>query len=249
MSTFIDTHCHLDLFKGIQNNSKQEDDLGIKTITVTNAPSFFGPNSKLFGDSLNIRVALGLHPQLIDQFKGELVLFQQLIKKTRYIGEIGLDGSSDLKKTYKLQKETFEKVLLSVRDNGNKVLTIHSRNAANETIEFLSKYLYNTDNKVILHWYSGTIDDLKKAVLRGFYFSINHNMVISEKGKEIISYIPENLILTETDAPFTFSPTINTRLKSLSSTIEGIAIRKNKSSEEIKSIVYNNFKNLLSTST
>lgn len=246
MSAYIDTHCHLDLFKNIIQNRQAEDQEGIKTITVTNAPSFYKPNCKLFDGSSNIRVGLGLHPQLVTQHKGEIELFEQLANDARYIGEIGLDGSSELKETYMLQKNLFQWILEIIKTKNNRILTIHSRNAAKDAIEALSRHLGKSDNKVILHWYSGSIADLKAAILNDFYFSINHKMVATEKGKQIVSHIPEHLLLTETDAPFTFSSTINTRIKSLNSTINSLAIHKNKSSEEMKLKIFENFKNLLS---
>lgn len=57
---YIDAHCHLDLFDNIQSQVEFEDSQSIKTITVTNAPSFFKPNTVLFEKSKNIRVGLGL---------------------------------------------------------------------------------------------------------------------------------------------------------------------------------------------
>ena len=73
----------------------------------------------------------------------------------------------------------------------------------------------------------------------------NHKMVSSNKGKEIIKTIPEHLLLTETDAPFTFSNGIKTRIESLNSTIIGLGFQKGKSPDEIRDMVYNNFKKIL----
>jgi len=245
MSLLVDTHCHLDLFKDIQKNKYAEDQFAIKTITVTNAPSFFKPNTQLFKDCKNIRVGLGIHPQLVDQYKGELLLFDQLMRDTRYIGEIGLDGSANLKNTYPLQKEVIEKILRAVTRESNKILTVHSRNAAAETIDIIHRHLRGSNNKVILHWYSGSIPDLKDAALKGFYFSINHKMINTDKGKEIIKHIPIDRLLTETDAPFTFAGAINNRINSLTKTIEGIALIKGKLGEQMRQIVFDNFRYLL----
>ena len=64
------------------------------------------------------------------------------------------------------------------------------------------------------------------AILKGFLFSINHKMAGSAKGQEIIKNIPNQLLLTETDAPFTFSAAISTRIESLRSTIKIVAYQK-----------------------
>jgi TatD DNase family protein len=245
MSFLVDTHCHLDLFKDIQLNKQAENQLGIKTITVTNAPSFFKPNTQLFKECTNIRVGLGLHPQLAHQYEAEIELFEHLVKDTRYIGEIGLDGSAELKSTYTSQRKLMEKILAAVKKQDNKILTVHSRNAASETIDIIYRYLKGSSSKVILHWYSGGISDLKDAVSKGFYFSINHKMVNTDKGKEIIKNIPMDRLLTETDAPFTFVGTVSNRIKSLTATINGISLIAGKPGEQIQQTVFDNFKHLL----
>lgn len=244
---FIDTHCHLDLFNNIEKNPTIEDQLPIKTISVTNAPFLFDPNNSLLGSCKNIRVALGLHPELVTTYHSQLTLFEERITATRYIGEVGLDKSSQHKNSFELQKRVFERLLNIVRVADDKILTIHSRNAANETINILGRILKNSACKIILHWYSGNIDDLKTAVDSGFYFSVNHKMINTMKGMEIIKNIPEQLLLTETDAPFTLSNNIPTRIKSLETTIEGIAKLKNLEFEQVRRLVYSNFTTLLKT--
>src|SRR5258708_3049844 len=245
MSPLIDTHCHLDLFKDIQLNKQAEDQLGIKTITVTNAPSFFQPNNQLFKDSSNIRTALGLHPQLAGQYEREVKLFELLVKDARYIGEIGLDGSADLKSTYALQKQILEKILAAIRVHDKKILPVHSSNPTTETIHIIDRHLNGSNNRIILHWYSGNLTDLRAAVSKGFYFSINHKMLNTVKVKELIKNIPTDHLLTETDAPFTFAGAVNDRIKSLTGTINGIATITGRSPEQVRQIVFENFRRLI----
>ena len=111
----IDTHCHLDLFKGIQHSVSQENDLPIKTISVTNSPAFFEPNLKLFSESKNIKIALGLHPELVKRSHNEIGLFEKHISYTKYIGEIGLDGSKEFSDTYELQTKTLNTILSIIK--------------------------------------------------------------------------------------------------------------------------------------
>lgn len=54
----------------------------------------------------------------------------------------------------------------------------------------------------IFHWYSGSLSTLKSIINSGFYFSINSAMIQSNNGKKIISEIPKELVLSETDFPF-----------------------------------------------
>lgn len=55
----------------------------------------------------------------------------------------------------------------------------------------------------IMHWYSGSISVMDEALSRGYYFSINHQMLNSANGRKIIGHIPLDRVLFESDAPFT----------------------------------------------
>lgn len=223
MNYYVDAHCHLDLIRNIQSTVSIENLQPIKSITVTNAPFIYQPCKSLFGRASNIRVALGMHPELIPQYAGQLDQFQGWLSDTKYIGEIGMDGPSRFKESYALQKKVFVEILTLCRKANKKILTIHSRNAVSDIIAMLNENLSGAQCQVILHWYSGSLIELNRAVQLGFYFSINHKMVITDKGKQLIKAIPNHLLLTETDAPFTFDDKITNRLQSLEQTIKGIA--------------------------
>ncbi|WP_207516092.1 Qat anti-phage system TatD family nuclease QatD [Longitalea luteola] len=245
MIALVDTHCHLDLFKGIKERVADEDSLGIKTITVTNASFFFKANVDLFSPCTNIRVALGFHPQLVGQYKDDLAKFKGFLDQTRYIGEIGLDGSKAYLSTYSDQLKVFKAILSVLSKSNDKVITVHSRGAEKETIDLLKEYLDGTNNKVILHWYSGSIAEATKAVGYGFYFSINHKMMQNEKSRKLLEILPVSRILTETDAPFTFGTGVQTRLQSLESTIKSLSDQKGAVPEKIRATIYENFRTLL----
>lgn len=245
MNKLVDMHCHLDLFEGIQKDPRREDELGISTITVTNAPSFYLKNRELFNQSSNIRVALGLHPQLVGIYASEYNLFKNSINTTKYIGEIGLDGSAEYKSSYASQAKIFESILLCIKKEPIKILTIHSRNAAKAVIETLTKILNRTDHRVILHWFSGSQQELNTAIKHNFYFSVNHKMAMSEKGKLMIAKMPNDRILTETDAPFTYSQSINSRVISLEATLESVARIKSIDKTECSELIYTNFRTVI----
>lgn len=245
MIPFIDTHCHLDLFKNINKSIASEDVPSIKTITVTNAPFLWEINNKLFKDSKHIRVGLGLHPELVGERANEISLFKRFCANAKYIGEIGLDGSSHLKSTWDIQLKVFQEILLSISSQEKKILTIHSRNAALQTINELKKHLLDTPHKAILHWFSGNLTDLKEGINQSLYFSVNHKMISSTKGKALIQAIPKEKILTETDAPFTFDYKFKSREEALSFTTNELAKIWSIPSDEAKMIVWSNFKNIL----
>lgn len=195
----VDTHFHLDLHKNEKLITTEIEKNRIYTIAVTNAPSVFFHTKILCENSKHIRAALGYHPEIIGVRPNEIELFKNEIQATRYIGEVGLDNSSANSTFYDKQKKIFSKIVEWCDIQGNKILTIHSRKAVNDVLQILGE---SFNGKVILHYYSGTLNNLKIAINRGYYFSVNFKMTQTKSGKEIISQIPIERILSESDYPF-----------------------------------------------
>ena len=53
-----------------------------------------------------------------------------------------------------------------------------------------------------MHWFLGTKKQMMEAVHLGCYFSIGPAMLQSGRGKKIISWLPLDRVLLETDGPF-----------------------------------------------
>ena len=88
---YVDTHCHVDLYPDPTAVMREAQREGVGIVAVTNTPSVFEPMLRLAVDFPNVVVALGLHPELAIQREAELRLVPGLIKKTHFVGEIGLD--------------------------------------------------------------------------------------------------------------------------------------------------------------
>ncbi len=195
----IDTHLHLDLYYNPNKILEEASLLKIGVVAVTNAPFLYEHCKKLCEKYPFAWPSIGMHPELVSQYYSQLNQFFDLIKLTPLVGEIGLDYSIKNKRQQVLQRTIFEKILFACADKKNKVLTVHSRNAVKDVVEMIGK---NYPNTIIMHWYSGSIKYLEKAIDNGFYFSINIAMAKSTKGKNIIKAIPLQRILLETDGPF-----------------------------------------------
>jgi TatD DNase family protein len=182
-----------------ENTAREIENQKIYTIAVTNSPSVFFFTENLAAKTKYIRAALGLHPELAAERHKELPIFFDLINKTRYIGEVGLDNFMKSPSDYKLQKMVFEKIISACSEQKNKIITIHSRRAATDVLDILGEPF---PGKVIMHWYSDSLSQLKIAVRRGYYFSINYQMLQSSNGRNIIKNIPLENILLESDGPF-----------------------------------------------
>jgi hypothetical protein len=93
----IDLHCHLDLYPNPAAVAKECARRRMYVLSVTTTPSAWKGTNALATGANRIRTAVGLHPQLARERKGELDQFERLIQETRYVGEIGLDGTPECK--------------------------------------------------------------------------------------------------------------------------------------------------------
>ncbi|GAA6171888.1 TatD family hydrolase [Colwellia sp. KU-HH00111] len=196
----MDLHCHVDLYpdhQDILNDIKQSN---YYVLSVTTVPSAWEGTVKLTEGLKHCKTALGLHPQLAHQRKNELPLFDKLIGETRYIGEIGLDGSSGYKEHLDDQLLVFKHILKKCEKFDDKILTIHSLNAIEQTLDCLGEF--PKSGTPILHWFLGTKKQVLEAVELGCYFSIGPAMLQSARGKKVISWLPQERVLLETDGPF-----------------------------------------------
>lgn len=199
MTVLADTHCHLDLYPDYADVIAEIDRLRIEVIAVTNTPSVFRHCVALTRRSPRIHPAVGLHPQLASQRQHELHLLPDLLKETRFVGEIGLDFVTQDATDRQIQQRVFATILEQSAAYGDKVLTIHSRRAATEVIETIGSAYPGT---IILHWFSGSHHTLQAAIRFGYYFSVNPAMLFSHAGRRLVAAIPHDRILSETDGPF-----------------------------------------------
>jgi TatD DNase family protein len=193
-----DTHCHLDLYDDPARIAAETEARGIRTIAVTTTPSVFKRSAELTRDATYLRTALGFHPELAASRSRELPLFKELAPTARYIGEVGLDFTKADANEQRIQEAVFRGVLDACA-SGGKLLTIHSRNAVEQTIEAVGRGFRSL---VILHWYTGSLRLIDVAAERGFYFSVNAAMTRSERGRRVIAALPRHRVLLESDGPF-----------------------------------------------
>jgi TatD DNase family protein len=239
---YIDTHFHLDLWSDPRKIIEEIEENKIYTIAVTNAPSFYSHTYSAVKDRKYIRAALGFHPELVQKRFNELSIFMEFLETTKYIGEVGIDGNKGDQESKKKQISIFEKIVEACSNFSNKVLTIHSRGAQKEVIDIIGDKF---PNKIILHWYSGSLKELERAIEYGFYFSVNISMANSTKGRNIISHIPQNRILTESDGPFTTYRNKPCSPLMMFEIVKSISTIHNSDYDVCKKMIYDNFNSVL----
>ncbi len=200
MHPLIDLHCHLDLYPDPFSEIRSAIAQNAYILSVTTTPKAWRTTARIAADAPRIKTSLGFHPQLVGERAHEIELFEELLPSAEYVGEIGLDGSRDFKDTFDVQLKVFRKILQLMSKNGGRISSIHSRGAATETLDEIEKA--PGAGTPILHWFSGSKAELKRAIDLGCWFSVGPAMLRGKKGVALVNMMPPGRILTETDGPF-----------------------------------------------
>lgn len=146
---------------------------------------------------------LGLHPEKAkDKLQPIIDLIEGSSKQIFGIGEIGLDKTyvSD-EDSFNRQIQVFQK-MLSLAEKIRKPVSIHSRKTLNEIFSILPSYRISG---ILLHWFAGSKQQLKKAMDLDYFVSYGPAMVYSQDKQILLSQTEHDKILFETDGPVKFS--------------------------------------------
>ena len=241
-SALVDFHCHLDLFPDPVSAINDAEQAGVYTLTVTTTPKAWPRNLELTKSTKHVRAALGLHPQLVMERSDEVSLWEQYLPQARYIGEVGIDAGPRYYHSLDLQKQVFERILQQCAAAGGKILTVHSVRSATIVLDLIEKCFPTENGQVVLHWFTGSKSEARRAVDLGCYFSINARMVQNDKGRELVGSLPSDRLLTETDAPFTEVEGRPTRPSDVFIAIEAMAKLFNIPADEMVTRIRGNLK-------
>ena len=242
---YVDFHTHLDLYPDLAQAIAACDRKRVATLAVTTTPKAFERNVELSADSDFVRVGLGLHPQLVADRHLEIDLFERLLARTRYVGEIGLDRGPAHYRSFDLQKSVFGRILQACEKQGGKILSLHSVRASKPVLDMIDEHLPPDRGGVVLHWFSGSKADVRRAVDRGCYFSVNEGMLASETGRRIVREIPIDRVLTETDGPFVARGGKPIKPGNVGRAVEMIASSVGSPIKDVRSQILSNLKRLV----
>jgi TatD DNase family protein len=184
----LDAHAHIDA----DIASSDLDDLDALVFAVTRSLDEAEVATQR-SDRLAIW-GVGCHPGLKKaQDAFDVERFDELLQRTPFVGEVGLDGSSRVPME---QQTRVLAGLLEALASSPRIASLHSYGATAETIEALGT---DPPPGIVLHWWLGTPEETKRAVDLGCYFSVNSS---GARRAEVMRSIPADRLLTETDHPF-----------------------------------------------
>jgi TatD DNase family protein len=238
-----DMHCHVDLMQSMVKFSKIALEERINLLAMTTTPKAYEIEKEKLSGFSNVQVALGLHPQLVFERINELALIEKYINTTRFVGEIGLDFNKQFYHSKERQIDVFSQIIGWCQRSPMKIISIHSVRSDKDVLDILEKYDCTKQNKCILHWYSGTLKQLDRAIKLDCFFSVNEYMLNSPNGRSIIQRIPVERLLIESDAPFISDiRTVEQLKKKLTYCLNELAVIKG---AEVSKCIYETSRRLL----
>ena len=74
---------------------------------------------------------------------------------------------------------------------------------AKAVLDMVETHLPPSRGRVVLHWFTGSKAEARRAVELGCYFSVNGEMFKNDRAGAMVATLPMDRILTESDGPFT----------------------------------------------
>ena len=203
---YVDAHCHLG---SRQFDSYREEviermlDKGVQdAIIICCSRHDLLEGVKLRDQHPGFKLAVSIHPQDLEDDYGEHRLneLKQIIEDYHpdMIGETGLDYFSH--PHTKTQQIHFFISQLEMARQYDLPVNIHSRKASADTLDILRKHPV----KGIIHSYSGSIEMARLFLKEGYYLSFGASVLFegAKRPKEVVSQIPLDRLLIETDSPY-----------------------------------------------
>ena len=208
----IDTHAHFtfdDLASDVEGVLARSVEAGVTSwITVATEPGELERALALAGAHDNMYAVLGYHPHHAeDVSEDDLALLKRLClsEKVVAVGETGLDFFYE-HSPRDVQKGIFRKQLY-IAEELTLPVVIHTRDAFDESMEILDEFSGRLKN-VVIHCYSGTAEQTKLVLDRGYYISFTGIVTFKKavEAREAAKLVPLDRMMVETDCPF-ISPT------------------------------------------
>ena len=199
----FDMHCHLGFYDDPAVAARTLAHSGVSALCATVTPREYERVSAALAIEPNVRVGVGLHPWwLADGSCGEADVGRaaELARRARYVAEVGLDFAHGRGESAPAQLDALGRVLDACA-GGAHVLSVHAVRAGTPLLDLLEEHGTCDGNTVVLHWFSGTGDEVARARRMGCLFSVGARMLATRRGREYARQIPARRLLLETDLP------------------------------------------------
>jgi TatD DNase family protein len=155
-----------------------------------------------------VRFAAGVHPHRAAHWNGRLDELTALIADRTTgddviaVGEIGLDYYYDFAPK-DVQQQVFA-AQVELAASRSLPVVIHARESLDDTLAILRAAGAGDRVRGVMHCFTGTLDEARRALDIGFYVSMSGIVTFPKSAalREVAAFVPPDRLVIETDAPF-----------------------------------------------
>ncbi|MBE5747352.1 MAG: TatD family deoxyribonuclease [Clostridiales bacterium] len=255
---YIDIHCHLtggeyEEIGGVDGVIARARENGVGRIVC----SGFDLQSSYVAAEIATRYddvyfTAGFHPSELDKYRdGDLEKLRALCgnEKCIAVGEIGLDYHFEDNPAPETQRDLFIRQM-ELADEVGLPVVLHSRDAAQETLQLLQEHKGLLKKGGLMHCYSYSAEMLTDFLALGLYFSFGGPSTFknAKKVQECVQRVPCGRILSETDCPYLtpvpFRGTFPNEPKNVKYIVENMAMLRGENEKELNKQILDNARTL-----
>ena len=235
----VDVHNHFSYYQeDIESALKDIRENGVLIVSVSTDFPSYNDTLELAKRSDLILPTFGIHPMVAHEHMNQLDLIRKTADDAMMLGEIGLDWKWTKDASQYFAQELLLETFLESAQKLDTIMILHVAGAENKVLSMLENY---SIRNAIIHDYYGPIDLLEKIIDTNLYFAFDRSYLESYKHEidgwmerlEIVTMIPDDLFLIETDGPN--KPPRRMPFEALQIVAERIAELRNTTVEEITS--------------
>ena len=205
----LDAHCHLAWATDAPAVARELKRAGVMAACCTVTPSEYLAVREAPSRCDNVLLGVGLHPWWVADGRVDEKDVEQaceLVPEAALVGEVGLDfgDAHSSSSGNELQVRALERICAAAAADSAlrpHVLSVHAVRSAGAALDVLGRSGALRSCRCVMHWFSGTSDDLGRAVHAGCWFSVGERMLSTRRGREYARQLPQGRLLLETDLP------------------------------------------------
>lgn len=258
MSMYIDAHCHLtgdeyDEVGSVEEVVRTAYENGVERMVCSGFDLTSSLQAKELAERFDgVYFCAGFHPsELAKLCDGDLEKIKSLCahEKCVAVGEIGLDYHFDDNPPKDTQKRLFIEQM-RIADELGLPIVVHSRDAAQDTLQILTEHKALLRHGGLMHCYSYSAEMTEDFLKLGFAFSFGGPCTFKNAKKvwDSVERIPAQRILSETDCPYLapvpFRGEFPNQPKNVVHVVKRLAELKQMQEESLKQQIEENVKTL-----
>ncbi len=205
----LDAHCHLAWMRDAPAAAGELARRGVAVACCTVTPAEYLAFREGLSRCGNVLLGVGLHPWWVADGRArerDVDLLCDLVPETPLIGEVGLDFGTAHSSAAgnEAQVRAFERICAATaadETGGSRVLSVHAVRAAGAALDAMGRTGALERCRCVMHWFSGTSNELSRAIRSGCWLSVGERMLATRRGREYARQVPQDRLLLETDLP------------------------------------------------